>query len=398
MRCFAQKRVRRLANFPCEMKKLLLFWMCFFAVLSMSACGSGARTESVGKKQETKPALPVKYAKNFSVDSVGAFRVLTVRGGTSKTFRWVLMDSAAMRIGIIPEGLRVLPKLRLPLKRIAILSTTYLGYMEALGITDNVVATGNRKYIADSLRIPVVGDGAELSAELLFASKPDAVFAFSTGTDAYDAYPKLAPLRLSVVFTTEWLEASPLAKAEWIKFFGVLSGCEGRADSLFDVMERDYLQVRARVNGSAAARPVVFTGTPGSGMWFASGGRSYMASLIRDAGGKYLWDSDTSAGTYTLPLDRAFADARDADVWMNPGGWHSRGEGLAVERRIALFRAWKQGEVLQYDARRGPEGGLDFYEGAIVRPADLLRDVARWLHPELFKDWSPVWYRKLSIL
>lgn len=380
--------------------------MCFSVVLSMSACGSGARTEPAGKESETKSALPVKYAKNFSVDSVGAFRVLTVRGSTSKTFRWVLMDSAAVRIGNIPEKLRGLPKLRLPVKRIAILSTTYLGYMELLGITDNVVATGNRKYIADSsyyrksdsLHIPIVGDGAELSAELLFAAKPDAVLAFSTGTDAYDAYPKLAPLRLPVVFTTEWLEASPLAKAEWIKFFGVLSGCESRADSLFDLMERDYLQVRARVNGSAAARPVVFTGTPGSGMWFASGGRSYMASLIRDAGGKYLWDSDTSAGTYTLPLERAFADARDADVWMNPGGWHSRREGLAVERRIALFRAWKQGEVLQYDARRGPEGGLDFYEGAVVRPADLLRDVARWLHPELFKDWSPVWYRKLSIL
>lgn len=347
------------------------------------------------------PAIELSHAENFGVDSCGGFRILWVRNGKSAPLRWILRDSADT--AELPENIADYPQLRLPARRMVILSSTYLGYLKLLGVDDRIVGVDSKKYIADSAfyarvekrAVGEVGDGSEVSPEAVFSLKPDAVFAFSTGTSVYDMFPKLERLRMPVVLTAEWSERSPLAKAEWIKFFGIFSGGEALADSLFAEMRARYESLKLRLD-SVSHRPVVFTGTPSSGTWYASTGNGYMANLIRDAGGEYLWSADSSEGTLAMPFEKVFADVRNAEFWLNPGGASDRAALVSREARVERFPVWKTGEIYEYDLRKGPGGGLDFYEGAVVKPDSLLLDVAKILHPANFRDEPSKWYRKLS--
>lgn len=347
------------------------------------------------------PAIELSHAENFGVDSCGNFRILWVRNGKSSLLRWILGDSADS--GVLPKNIEAYPRLRLPARRMVILSSTYLGYLKFLGVDDRIVGVDSKKYVADSAfysrvearAVEEVGDGSEVSPEAIFSLKPDAVFAFSTGGSVYDMFPKLERLQMPVVLTAEWRERSPLAKAEWIKFFGILSGREALADSLFAKMRARYESLKRGLD-SVSRRPVVFTGTPSSGIWYASTGNSYMANLIRDAGGEYLWSADSLEDALSMSLEKVLADVRNAEFWLNPGGASDKKSLLAREARLELFPVWKTGEIYEYDLRKGPGGGLDFYESAVVKPDSLLLDVAKILHPANFRDEPSKWYRKLS--
>lgn len=383
--------------------KKIVFLLIFVALL----CVCLIQSKFLGKPESAPlaacrevPAVSLSDAKNFGIDSCGNFRILWVKNGNSAPLRWLLFDS--LSADALPKNIAGYPKIKIPANRMITLSSTYLGYLKLLGVQDRVVGIDSRKYIADSAfyarveagKVREVGD-ADVSPEAIFELSPDAVFAFSTGGSIYDVFPKLERLNMPVVLTAEWVERSPLAKAEWIKFFGILSGREALADSLFQGMKVRYEALRKRL-GSALPRPVVFTGTPSSGTWFASSGDGYMANLIRDAGGEYLWSADTSEGSLSLSFENVFLDVQKADVWLNPGGASSPEELLVREPRLERFPVWASGEIYEYDLRKGPEGGLDFYESAVVKPDSLLLDVAKILHPADFRYVPPKWYRKLS--
>ena len=143
------------------------------------------------------------------------------------------------------------------------------------------------------------------------------------------------------------------------------------------------------------AKPIVFTSSAAAGTWYASTGKSFMAHLIQDAGGIYLWANDSSKETLSMPFEKAFSDVQKADIWLNAYGKNLQ-EILAGESRVKLFPVWKTGEIYGYNLRQGPAGGLDFYESAVVKPDSLLLDVAKILHPAYFQDEPSRWYRKLS--
>lgn len=378
------------------------------ATILLGALGSAVwrahRGDStVGDSCEERPALSLSDAENFALDSCGGFRVLKVQNGKSAPLRWVLLDSLSPRI--LPENLERLPRLRVPAQRIVALSSTYLGYLEALGTAERVVAIDTKKYIADadfyrradSLDLAEVGEGMGISPEAVYGLSADVILSFSTGSSIHDAFPKLSKLGMPVVLTSEWRERSPLSKAEWIKFFGVVVGREALAESLFSAAASRYRTLKTHLDSIPdAERPVVMTGGPTAGTWYASAGRSFSATLIRDAGGRYLWAKDTSADVLAMPLEKAFVDGRKASVWLNPGGASNLEELLGRDPRVKLFPAWESGEIYGYDLRKGPEGGLDFYESAVVKPDSLLIDVAKTLHPAGFQEIPPKWYRKLS--
>ncbi len=380
-----------------------LFFLVMAVVIWVWGLPGERRADAKNRAYAESAALSLSYAANFGVDSCGGFRILWVRNGKMPPLRWLLRDSLSP--SNVPPDLAELPRLALPVERMTILSSTYLGYLSALKVPERIVGVDSKKYIADSafyrrvdsLRVSEVGEGVELSPEKIYGLRSDAIFAFSTGETIHDAYPKLSQLKMPVVLTSEWREKHPLGKAEWIKFFGVLTGREALADSLFSQSEKNYLAIKGRLDLlKDSERPVVFTGTPSSGSWLASSGNSFMAALIRDAGGIYLWRSDSASETLSLPFERALIDVQKADVWINAGGYATLDEISANEERIRLFPVWKSGEIYGYDLRKGPAGGLDYYESAVVKPDSLLLDVAKILHPALFPGISSKWYRKLS--
>lgn len=283
--------------------------------------------------------------------------------------------------------------LRAPLRRVVVLSSAQIGYMLRLGLQDRIVGVGDGKYIADTAlysrvertrqgtladgEIPVVevGSGTGLDMEKLIALKPDLVMTFATG-GSQDDYERMEKLGIPVMLTSEWQEDSPMAKFEWINLYGILFGKSEESYALFKET-RQSLSKNQKVGEASDSRmadcegPRVLAGMSYGGVWYAPGGRSYTANLIKDAGGCYLWASDTTR-ELRLTIEEVIALADSADVWINPGMFGTAGEILAAEPRVAHIKAFKNKKVFQNDGRKGPGGGNDFFESAVARPAELL--------------------------
>ena len=166
---------------------------------------------------------------------------------------------------------------------------------------------------------------------------------------------------------------------------------ESRADSVFEQIKKNYVAIaNGGVAGVSPARggseqqrasegdscPRVLVGMSYGGTWYAPGGNSYTAQLIKDAGGCYLW-ADTEERELRLPLEQVIALADSADIWINPGMFSTANEVLAAEPRAARIKAFQEKRVYQNDNRKGPGGGNDFYESAVTYPEELLKEMSQ---------------------
>ncbi len=349
----------------------------------------------LGCSEKGSPAAQVEprgmeFCKNLWLgesygESVAKIRSVVGRDTLVKTF--VLRQTADFSRAL-PVELTGATVLQVPLKRVVTLSSAQIGYMLRLGFQDKIVAVGEGKYVADSAlyarvqsgEVAEVGSGPTLSLENVVALKPDLVMSFATG-GGHDDYERINALGLPLMLTSEWQEDSPLAKAEWIKLFGRLFGIEALADSIFKQSKIAYLQA---VNGGASdavdggSCPRVLVGMSYGGVWYAPGGNSYTARLIKDAGGCYLWASDTSR-ELQFSLEEIMLVADSADVWVNPGMFATPEDLLASEPRVKYIKAFKEKRVCQNDGRKGPGGGNDFYESAVVYPAEMLLNLRQCL-------------------
>lgn len=349
----------------------------------------------LGCSEKGSPAAQVEprgmeFCKNLWLgesygESVAKIRSVVGRDTLVKTF--VLRQTADFSRAL-PVELTGATVLQVPLKRVVTLSSAQIGYMLRLGFQDKIVAVGEGKYVADSAlyarvqsgEVAEVGSGPTLSLENVVALKPDLVMSFATG-GGHDDYERINALGLPLMLTSEWQEDSPLAKAEWIKLFGRLFGVEALADSIFEQSKNLYLQA---VNGGASyavdggSCPRVLVGMSYGGVWYAPGGNSYTARLIKDAGGCYLWASDTSR-ELQFSLEEIMLVADSADMWVNPGMFATPEDLLASEPRVKYIKAFKEKRVCQNDGRKGPGGGNDFYESAVVYPAEMLLNLRQCL-------------------
>jgi len=347
-----------------------------------------------------------RLATRFIVDSIPGYRILTVRNawtGSEAEYRWLLVDSVRNCPDCeVPDSLRSLPRIRVPLQRLVALSTTQIALIERLGALDRIIAVGNRKYIyspalqrrIDSLNLPSVGDGNTLDIEKLLTMAPDGILTFATGSAQYDDYPRLARARLPVLLTAEWMEEHPLARLEWIRFMGILLGREALADSLFLESAARYDTLCAQVKRQPGKPPVVIVGYPDGDGWQAAGGESYVARYLSDAGARYLWENRPGSGILRLSLENVLVEGISAQYWLHPSSWQSRAEALRVEPRIALLPVWKNGFVFQHNGRMGANGSNDFYESGIAYPEKVLADLVCILHSDSNCEQA-TYYRRL---
>ena len=133
-------------------------------------------------------------------------------------------------------------------------------------------------------------------------------------------------------------------------------------------------------------RPEVMTGLPWKDSWFVAGGRSFAARLIADAGGNYMWRDIQSSEAMPLDLESVFSRAVSADIWINPG----------VASSIEDLPVLKKGSIYNNNARMSEGGGNDYWESATVRPDLILADLISVFHPELLRDHSMLYYKKLK--
>lgn len=293
--------------------------------------------------------------------------------------------------------------INIPVKRIICFSTSHIGFISMLREQNSIIGFSGIKYITDSIsnklvfeqRIVDVGYEESLNYELILSLKPDLILVYGVENEKVGYLTKLEELGLPVVFVAEYLEDTPLAKAEWIKFFGILYDKKGLADSIFISTEKEYNNIKM-LAASYNNKPTVFSGLPWKDSWFVSGGQSYLSNFIRDAGGSYIWNEDSSHESFPLNLERVFERAADADIWINSGTANSLNEIKELDERLCLFKAFAKSKVYNNNRRNFQSMGNDYWESGVVQPQFILKDLVEIFHPGSFPEYELHYYKHLE--
>lgn len=294
-------------------------------------------------------------------------------------------------------------RLPFPVNNVVCLSTTHVALLDAIGQVQTISGISGSKYIFNNeikrklknKEIVDVGFEEQLNYETLLALNPDVVFAYGINTQSLGYYQKLQEMGIPVVFIAEYLEKTPLGRTEWLKFTGAFFEKFKLSSTLFDKIEEEYHSLAAAVD-TVMTKPVVMTGLPFRGTWYVTGGSTYLAHLIEDAGAQYLWEDMNENDVYPMQLENIFSRSNQADFWIHPGVAHSRKDIIAVDERMKDFNALQSNIMYNNNKRQLPEGGNDYFESGVVKPQVILKDLIHIFHPEKFPEHELYFYKEIK--
>lgn len=344
------------------------------------------------------------WAKGFRIEKVGKEKQptrLTVFNPWEKaagiSYDYYLINKET----IVPDSLENKRVIKTPVERVICLSTTHLAFLDVLDETEAVVGISGSHYISNpeirnrmqQEKVPDVGYGQQLNYELIVHLKPELVMVYGVGSEVTSYTRKLEELGIPVVMIGEYLEESPLGKAEWIKFVGALFEKEVVAEEYFSHVEDEYRRLKKYIAG-VSEKPVVLVGSPYKDAWWIPGGKSYLANLIKDAGGDYLGSNNSSHESYVISFENALAWGGKADVWMNMSNLATKEEILTADDRFKKLGVFNRGKIYNNIKRLSESGGNDFWESGTVNPHLVLRDMIMIFHPGLIEE-ELVYYKEI---
>lgn len=339
----------------------------------------------------TEPAVSanalVRYANHFSIQHANNRTTLYVFGNKSNrdtTSIFVLYTDS-----LPPQVRKNEVAIKIPCKNIAALSSIYARMLYELGSLGAVKAIDNidyvtcesilRKHQNDSLL--ELARGVEIDLEQCIVLRPDIIFSFGMGDWEKDRNRKMEQLQIPLALSVDHLEESPLARAEWIKFFAAFVCKDSLADSIFDSVEKNYKELQTFAS-TFSFQPTVFNELKYSDSWYMPGGKSYIARILKDAGADYLWKSNPSNGSIPLSFEQVYAIAKDADVWINLSTLTKKEQLLSYESRYSEFKAYRTGQLYNNNLHTNKNGYSNYWETGMIFPDKILSDLIRIFHPE----------------
>jgi iron complex transport system substrate-binding protein len=391
--------IRRVASALGVVAALVLMWRVQVAVRSALNGSTAALTVS----GEVLGRTSLRYAKRFTIEYRTDCKVIRVADPSNA-------DKQTAVYQLVPRGHRPTrieqgaQLVETPVRRAIALSTTNALAFLQLGVPEVLVGVAGVKMlttpelVAQAARgqLAEVSDGTlsmnkPLDFERIRTLAPDIILTSYRGNDG----SKLEEAGFKVAENSEWLEPTPLGRAEWIKFIAAFLDRETEAETLFSGIEQRYDAQVARAR-AVTRRPTVMYGHDQRGTWFVAGGQSYVATFIQHAGGQYLWGTDSSTGSVPLKMEAVLERARDAEFWLlHMSSIRSRRELSELDPRNELFAAFRSGRVFSNDARLSLGGGNDYWETGVTNPDLVLADMIALLHPEIAPNHQFIWYRQL---
>ncbi len=376
-------------------------WL-FLLSLAFFPAGCGGRRGPQHVDVSATDTLQVKYAGGFRLErGKGILRAEVIRpwqGDGQATMTYIL--SPSQKRSKNPGG--TVP-VTVPVHRVICTSTTHVAFLRALGQSSSIVGISGKGYVYDPSVRKRIADGTirdigydkNMNYELILQLRPDVVFLYGIGPEVKSTIDRLASLGIPAVMVGDYLEETPLGRAEWIRFFGAFFGVQDRAERWIDSVAARYENL-ARNKERYTNMPVVMTGLPWNEIWYVPGGKTLTAALIRDAGGRYVWEDTGSRDALPMDIEKVYRKAGRADVWINCGSASSLAAILATDKRLGLFRPFRTGNVYNNDARLSPGGGNDYWESGVIHPDIILEDLQQIFHPGSHPERKMVYYRKIQ--
>jgi iron complex transport system substrate-binding protein len=356
---------------------------------------SGRKTSASQAEGDT---VRFKYATQLTVVKHDGFTLVSLKNPWKEgmTLHQYVLVPDTSQISSLHASLPKGTVIRTPLKRAVMFTTVHCAMLMDFGRHDCISGVADLKYIkipwiqqqVREGRITDVGDGMSPVIEKIIDEHPDALFL--SPFENSGGYGKLEDIDIPIVECAEYMETSPLGRAEWLRFYGMLFGCEEKADSLFNVIDQNYNRLK-QLAQKAQSKPSVLVDKVTGSVWYVPGGQSTIGQMIRDAGGHYPWADDTHSGSVSLPFEAVLEKAGEADIWLfRYSGQHdiTYQELLSEHHGYGQFSAFKSRRAYGCDVERSY-----FYEESPFRPDWLLNDFIRILHPDL-TDLAPLRYYK----
>ena len=363
-------------------KYIIIISILTFTVLS---CKKSSENEHVSHDQEYSVTL--KYAKGFAVKESNSHKVIEIFNpwpNSNNSFK------------------HTFSKNDLPVNSMVVTSTTHIPALELLGVENTLVGFPGTDYISskktrnliEAEQIRELGKNESMNTEVLLDLKPDVIIGFGVdGTNK--VFETIEKSGIPVIYNGDWTEDSPLAKAEWIKLFGVLFNKEKEADSIFNKIETDYLEAKLLAK-NVNHKPTVLSGAMSKDVWYLPTGSSPEAKLLKDANVDYLWQESSGSGSLALSFESVFENAKNAEIWLSPSYYASYTDLENANQHYAHFDAFKNRSIYTFSNTKVETGGVLYYELGIARPDLVLKDIIKICHPDLLSDYQPYFFKPLE--
>ena len=264
----------------------------------------------------------------------------------------------------------------------------------------------------------IVDCGSSMAPDIerIIALKPEAIFV--SPFENSGGYGKLDKLHIPIIEAADYMESSPLGRAEWMKFYGMLFGkdknisttaagkaseaaagkasgaaagkaseatlpasCEFRADSLFAQIEKEYLNLKAEA-GKLPKGLSILTERKTGNVWYVPGGQSTIGILLKDANARYIFSDDQHSGSLPMSPEQILAKGSQVDVWAFKyfgGAPLSQVQLLQEYDGYKALAAFSRGNIYQVDTSTVP-----YFELTSFHPELLLREFIILAHGERF--------------
>lgn len=393
------------------MKKLYILLCGATAALLMAACQGG---KTAAADAEAGDTLEMKYAKLLTIVKYGdgeessdaaegidyqyaeAIIANPWKAGTM-LHRYILIPkgeegdkTVAMLARRRSTGARcTTDTVRTPVESNLVFTAPHCQLLTELGCQNAITGVCDKDYInipdiksraqADAkVAHPIMDCGSSMQPDIerIIALHPEALLI--SPFENSGGYGKLDKLRIPVIETADYMETSPLGRAEWIKLYGLLLG-SSKADSLFSAIEKEYLQLKAE----AAKLPLglsILTERKTGNVWYVPGGKSTMGILLRDAHARYIFADDTHSGSLSMSPEQIIAKGNQVDVWAFKyfgGNALTKQNLLAEYQGYQALKAFQTGTVYETDTSCEP-----YFELTSFHPEILLREFIILSHPE----------------
>lgn len=393
------------------MKKLYILLCGATAALLMAACQGG---KTAAADAEAGDTLEMKYAKLLTIvkhgdgeESSDAAEGIDYQYAEAIIANPWKAGTMLHRYILIPKGkegdktVAMLAKrrstgarcttdtVRTPVESNLVFTAPHCQLLTELGCQNAITGVCDKDYInipdiksraqADAkVAHPIMDCGSSMQPDIerIIALHPEALLI--SPFENSGGYGKLDKLRIPVIETADYMETSPLGRAEWIKLYGLLLG-SSKADSLFSAIEKEYLQLKAE----AAKLPLglsILTERKTGNVWYVPGGKSTMGILLRDAHARYIFADDTHSGSLSMSPEQIIAKGNQVDVWAFKyfcGNALTKQDLLAEYQGYQALKAFQTGTVYETDTSCEP-----YFELTSFHPEILLREFIILSHPE----------------
>jgi len=286
--------------------------------------------------------------------------------------------------------------IHLPLQRVVVMTNSLAHLMVELGVEDCIAGVCEPEYISDSLVRARLADGTITDCgnsmyptiEKIMQLEPDAIMVSPFEETGYGQLEKLG---IPLIECADYMETSPLARAEWMRFYGRLFGAASESDSLFKAVEESYQKLKQKAL-QTTKRPKVMLDTRNGSAWYMAGGASTIGQMIADAGGEYVFKENKGSGAVPLSFETVFEKAVDSDIWLLK---NSKSDKLTYKlleadyKPYASFKPFRERNIWICDVYQVP-----YFELTSFHPELLLGEFISIFHPEF--SFSRRFYHELD--